>query len=271
MSLRSLGPGQGLVPSTEGAPTQIVLAFDTGYLMAEPIGGLPRLDHAIHAGLLLGWVAIVACGTASYACHVAKYWFERLAGLPCDVDVASEFRYREPPLSPRSWAIFVSQSGETADTLAALRAEIDRRGLRDRQRHGERRVGAKARLVRRAVQRDHRLVDGDLILRVHAADRVEDLPANRLDGFAHALAAEARLVAVAQLHGLVGAGRGARRHRGAATGVVLEDHVDLDGRIAAAVEDFAGVDVDDGGHGRAPERVRLCLSRRVRAGEAWWR
>ena len=66
-------------------------------------------------------VTLVACGTAHYACAVAKYWFESLAGLPCDVDIASEFRYREPPLSPSSWAIFVSQSGETADTLAALR------------------------------------------------------------------------------------------------------------------------------------------------------
>ena len=66
-------------------------------------------------------VTMVACGTASYACHIAKYWFEQIAQLPCDIDVASEFRYREPPLSPQSWALFVSQSGETADTLAALR------------------------------------------------------------------------------------------------------------------------------------------------------
>ncbi|RGP37853.1 glutamine--fructose-6-phosphate transaminase (isomerizing) [Pseudotabrizicola alkalilacus] len=66
-------------------------------------------------------IVLVACGTASYACHVAKYWFEALAGLPCDIDIASEFRYREPPLSPTQWAVFVSQSGETADTLAALR------------------------------------------------------------------------------------------------------------------------------------------------------
>ncbi|SEH66757.1 glutamine--fructose-6-phosphate transaminase (isomerizing) [Paracoccus alkenifer] len=65
-------------------------------------------------------LTLVGCGTAYYAACVAKYWFEALAGLPCDVDVASEFRYREPPLSPKSWAIFVSQSGETADTLAAL-------------------------------------------------------------------------------------------------------------------------------------------------------
>jgi glucosamine--fructose-6-phosphate aminotransferase (isomerizing) len=63
----------------------------------------------------------VACGTASYACLTAKYWFESLAGLPCEVDIASEFRYREPPLPPKSFALFVSQSGETADTLAALR------------------------------------------------------------------------------------------------------------------------------------------------------
>ncbi|MEO8244872.1 MAG: glutamine--fructose-6-phosphate transaminase (isomerizing) [bacterium] len=66
-------------------------------------------------------ITMVACGTASYAAHVAKYWFEQIAGLPADIDVASEFRYREPPLSPQSWALFISQSGETADTLAALR------------------------------------------------------------------------------------------------------------------------------------------------------
>ncbi len=66
-------------------------------------------------------LTMVACGTASYACHVAKYWFEQIAGLPVDIDIASEFRYREPPLSPNQWALFVSQSGETADTLAALR------------------------------------------------------------------------------------------------------------------------------------------------------
>ena len=65
-------------------------------------------------------LTLVACGTAFYACLVAKYWFEQLAGLPCEVDIASEFRYREPPLPERSIAVFVSQSGETADTLAAL-------------------------------------------------------------------------------------------------------------------------------------------------------
>ncbi|RID93894.1 glutamine--fructose-6-phosphate transaminase (isomerizing) [Gemmobacter lutimaris] len=71
-------------------------------------------------------LTLVACGTAHYACHVAKYWFESLAGLPCDIDIASEFRYRAPPLSERGWAVFVSQSGETADTLAALRYAQDK-------------------------------------------------------------------------------------------------------------------------------------------------
>ena len=66
-------------------------------------------------------ITMVACGTAYLACNVAKYWFETLARIPVELDVASEFRYREPPLSPKSLAVFVSQSGETADTLAALR------------------------------------------------------------------------------------------------------------------------------------------------------
>ena len=66
-------------------------------------------------------LTMVACGTAHIACNVAKYWFENFARLPVELDVASEFRYREPPLSPASTALFVSQSGETADTLAALR------------------------------------------------------------------------------------------------------------------------------------------------------
>ncbi|MGR3617183.1 MAG: glutamine--fructose-6-phosphate transaminase (isomerizing) [Paracoccaceae bacterium] len=66
-------------------------------------------------------VVMVACGTASLACFIAKYWFEQIARLPVEVDIASEFRYREPPVSDRTLAIFVSQSGETADTLAALR------------------------------------------------------------------------------------------------------------------------------------------------------
>ena len=66
-------------------------------------------------------LAISACGTAYLAGLVGKYWFERYARLPVEIDVASEFRYREIPLSPQSAALFISQSGETADTLASLR------------------------------------------------------------------------------------------------------------------------------------------------------
>ena len=66
-------------------------------------------------------LSISACGTAFYAGLVAKYWFERFARLSVEIDIASEFRYREAPLSPGDLAIFISQSGETADTLATLR------------------------------------------------------------------------------------------------------------------------------------------------------
>ncbi|CAM5569835.1 glutamine--fructose-6-phosphate transaminase (isomerizing) [Sphingobium scionense] len=66
-------------------------------------------------------VTIVACGTSFYAGMVAKYWFEQFARVPVDLDVASEFRYRAPVIEPGGLALFISQSGETADTLAALR------------------------------------------------------------------------------------------------------------------------------------------------------
>ncbi|WDR05738.1 glutamine--fructose-6-phosphate transaminase (isomerizing) [Devosia rhodophyticola] len=66
-------------------------------------------------------LTISACGTAYFAGAVAKYWFERYARLPVDIDVASEFRYREPPMEMGGLSLFISQSGETADTLAALR------------------------------------------------------------------------------------------------------------------------------------------------------
>ncbi len=66
-------------------------------------------------------ITLIACGTAFYACMVAKYWFEQVARVPCEIDVASEFRYREAPMPDDGLAIFVSQSGETLDTLEALR------------------------------------------------------------------------------------------------------------------------------------------------------
>ncbi|MBF53532.1 MAG: glutamine--fructose-6-phosphate transaminase (isomerizing) [Confluentimicrobium sp.] len=84
---------------------------DSGITLPEPGLDFTQIDR----------ITMVACGTAFYACHVAKYWFEQIARLPVEADIASEFRYREPPIPARSMALFVSQSGETADTLAALR------------------------------------------------------------------------------------------------------------------------------------------------------
>jgi glucosamine--fructose-6-phosphate aminotransferase (isomerizing) len=66
-------------------------------------------------------LTLIACGTAFYACMIAKYWFEQIARVPCEIDIASEFRYREAPMPAQGVAIFVSQSGETLDTLEALR------------------------------------------------------------------------------------------------------------------------------------------------------
>ncbi len=66
-------------------------------------------------------ITLIACGTAFYACTVAKYWFEQVARIPCEIDVASEFRYREAPMPEGGVCLFVSQSGETLDTLEALR------------------------------------------------------------------------------------------------------------------------------------------------------
>jgi len=83
-----------------------------------------RLDLRMHMPFdfrKLDRIAIAACGTAYYAGLVARYWFEQFAQLPVEVDIASEFRYRDVPLKPGNLAICVSQSGETADTLASLR------------------------------------------------------------------------------------------------------------------------------------------------------
>ncbi len=87
----------------------------------DPTGRSIRLPEMAFDAAQVPRMTIVACGTSYYAAAVAKYWFEQVAGLPVEIDVASEFRYRSMPLSPGGVALFVSQSGETADTLAALR------------------------------------------------------------------------------------------------------------------------------------------------------
>ena len=91
----------------------VLKAYTSGDKITMDLGGVNFSD--------VDRLSIVACGTAYYAGLVAKYWFEHYARLPVDIDVASEFRYREAPFAPKTIGLFVSQSGETADTLAALR------------------------------------------------------------------------------------------------------------------------------------------------------
>ena len=123
----------------------------------------------------------------------------------------------------------------------------------------EDRVGSKTRLVRSAVEIDHDLVDADLLAGIDTADRFENFALDIGDRLAHAFAAIARRIAVAQFHRFIGAGGGAGRHRGAAGGTAFQDHIAFDGGIAAAVEDFAGDDVGDGTHdgGSGVLRARL--------------
>ncbi|MEM8739978.1 MAG: glutamine--fructose-6-phosphate transaminase (isomerizing), partial [Pseudomonadota bacterium] len=104
--------------SKEIAEQPSVLADVLAHYLPE--GGLSFPDGAPDFAEL-DRVIMVACGTGYYSCFIAKYWLESLAQIPVEVDIASEFRYRAPPLSERTLAIFVSQSGETADTLAAMR------------------------------------------------------------------------------------------------------------------------------------------------------
>jgi len=89
-------------------------------------------DVQLDGDLAAGWAksirraVLVACGTAWHACLVGKFLIERLAGLPCEVDYGSEFRYRDPLLDPQTLLVVVSQSGETADTLAAVETARER-------------------------------------------------------------------------------------------------------------------------------------------------
>lgn len=103
-------------PMVAGRAVAAYVAAD-GKSIDMPVGDLDFAE--------IDRLTLVGCGTAFYACHVAKYWFEILARIPVEIDIASEFRYREPPLSDAGAALFVSQSGETADTLAALKYAAD--------------------------------------------------------------------------------------------------------------------------------------------------
>jgi len=99
-------------------PTVVAQTLGSYLRQSDRSVALPQLDVDLGE---INRVTIVACGTSYYAGMVAKYWFEQFARLPVDIDVASEFRYRDPVLEPGGLALFISQSGETADTLAALR------------------------------------------------------------------------------------------------------------------------------------------------------
>ena len=99
-------------------PTVVAQTLRSYLRPLEQQVALPQFDFDISA---VKRVTIVACGTSYYAAMVAKYWFEQFARVPVDIDFASEFRYRDPVLPENGLALFISQSGETADTLAALR------------------------------------------------------------------------------------------------------------------------------------------------------
>ena len=101
---------------------QPAVIADTLNSFINPTTGKVTIDPAILKALKdAPRITLIACGTAYYACVVAKYWFEQIARIPCEIDVASEFRYREAPMPKGGVALFVSQSGETLDTLEALR------------------------------------------------------------------------------------------------------------------------------------------------------
>ncbi len=99
-------------------PTVVAQTLRSYIRRVDQSVALPQFDFDLSE---IRRITIVACGTSYYAGLVAKYWFEQFARLPVDIDVASEFRYRDPVLEPGGLALFISQSGETADTLAALR------------------------------------------------------------------------------------------------------------------------------------------------------
>ncbi|MEH6716306.1 glutamine--fructose-6-phosphate transaminase (isomerizing) [Parasphingorhabdus flavimaris] len=99
-------------------PTVVAQTLQSYIRPLEQQVALPQMDFNLRD---IKRITIVACGTSYYAGMVAKYWFETFARVPVDLDFASEFRYRDPVLEAGGLALFISQSGETADTLAALR------------------------------------------------------------------------------------------------------------------------------------------------------
>src|SRR5436305_540653 len=136
---------------------QPIVVAQTLQTYVRPFEGevaLPVADAELEA---VNRLTIVACGTSYYAGLVAKYWVEQFARVPVDIDVASEFRYREPVLEPGGLALFISQSGETADTLAALR----------HARSQKQRIAVVVNVVTSSMARE-----ADLLLPTHAGPEI---------------------------------------------------------------------------------------------------
>ncbi len=168
-------------------------------------------------------VQIIACGTSYHAGLIAQYWFEALAGLPCRVDVASEFRYRRPVVPPNALLVTISQSGETADTIAALK-EAQRRGFA----HS---------LAICNVPQSSLVRESELALMTRAGPEIGVASTKAFTtqlvallllvlalGRHHALAAEREAALVAELRRLPG---------------LIEEALSMDGDISALAESFA--------------------------------
>ena len=199
-----------------------------GNTLAGRIGRERVLEHAfgVGAGAVFDRaraVTIVAAGTSYYAASVAGYWIEEHAGIPCSVEIASEFRYRKPVVAPDSLFVAISQSGETADTLAALRAA--------------RALGYFASLTLCNVATSSCVRESDLALMIQAGPEI---------GVASTKAFTAQLTALVLLLALIGRRHGldgAKESRLVAglrnLSACVEQALALDGRIRELAERFA--------------------------------
>jgi glucosamine--fructose-6-phosphate aminotransferase (isomerizing) len=161
-------------------------------------------------------LSLVACGTSYYAAQVARYWFERLARLPAEADIASEFRYRNPPLPVGGAALFISQSGETMDTLEALRLA---------RREGQHIVS----LVNVAQSTMAR--ESDLVLTTHAGPEI---------GVASTKAFTTQLASLACLAVVAARRRGTIDQ--AAEAVLTQALVEVPAKIAAVLQAVEGIE-----------------------------
>ena len=240
MSLPSLRPGRldGLGDQVEGGPVGGEVGGEAA-LVAEPGGQALLLQHRLERVVDLGALAqrLGEGGGADRRDH------ELL-----DVDVGVGVRAAVEDVHHRHrQQVRVG----TADVAVERQVGAVGGGLGDGERDAEDRVGAELGLVGGGVEVEHRLVDEPLVVGLEAEDRRRDRLDDALHGLLHALA-EVALAAVAQLDGLERAGGGAARDRCPGEGAVVEGDLDLDGGVAAGVEDLAGADSCDGGHGCAP-------------------